>query len=74
MLNHHSNSVPMAEKHALFLEICPSIDEKLPVEITTFAMTAIGWVSAVGFNETMENVVSNNSKVIKKSPSDRFLD
>lgn len=47
-------------------------DEKLPVEITTFAMTEMGWVFAFGLNETMENIVSNNSNVIKKSPSDRF--
>lgn len=40
-------------------------EEKLPVEITTFAMTEMGWVFAFGLNETMENVVSNNSNVIK---------
>lgn len=39
-------------------------DEKLPVEITTFAMTEMGWVFAIGLNEAMENVVSNNSNVI----------
>lgn len=37
----------------------------MPVEITTFAMTEMGWVFAFGLNETMENVVSNSSDVIK---------
>lgn len=41
------------------------VDEKLPVEITTFAMTEMGWVFAFRLNETMENVVSNNFSVIK---------
>lgn len=40
-------------------------DEILPVEITTFAMTEVGWVFAFGLNETMENAGSNNSDVIK---------
>lgn len=41
------------------------MDEKLPVEIMTFAMTEMGLVFAFELNETMENVVSNNSNVIK---------
>lgn len=41
------------------------VDEKLPVEIMTFAMTEMGLVFAFELNETTENVVSNNSNVIK---------